>query len=66
MCDDCGCGDPEIVPIEVQESLFANNNHRAEHNRAHTLLQLRSERLRCCDRFDRTAIRNPTFMFNEN
>jgi hydrogenase nickel incorporation protein HypB len=35
MCDDCGCGDPEIVPVEVQESLFAGNAGRAAHNREH-------------------------------
>ena len=35
MCDTCGCGDPEIVPIEVQESLLAENDHQAGHNREH-------------------------------
>jgi hydrogenase nickel incorporation protein HypB len=37
MCDDCGCGDPEIVPVEVQESLLKGNDERAAHNRAHLL-----------------------------
>lgn len=35
MCEDCGCGDPEIVPVEVRESLLANNDARALHNREH-------------------------------
>jgi hydrogenase nickel incorporation protein HypB len=35
MCDTCGCGDPEVVPVEVQESLLAKNDHQAEHNREH-------------------------------
>ena len=35
MCETCGCGDPEVVPIEVQESLLAENDRTAEHNRQH-------------------------------
>lgn len=35
MCDSCGCGDPELVPVEIQESLLAGNDHQAAHNRAH-------------------------------
>lgn len=35
MCETCGCGDPEVVPVEVQESLLADNDRRAEHNREH-------------------------------
>jgi hydrogenase nickel incorporation protein HypB len=35
MCDSCGCGDPEILPVHVHESLLANNNHQAQHNREH-------------------------------
>ena len=35
MCSDCGCGDPEIVPVEVRESLLSDNDRRAAHNRAH-------------------------------
>jgi hydrogenase nickel incorporation protein HypB len=35
MCGDCGCGDPEIVPVEVRESILSDNDHRAAHNRAH-------------------------------
>ena len=35
MCETCGCGDPEAVPIELQESLLAENDHQAAHNREH-------------------------------
>ncbi len=35
MCDTCGCGDPELVPVEVQESLLAGNDRVAAHNRDH-------------------------------
>ena len=35
MCETCGCGDPEVVPIEIQESLLADNDRRAAHNREH-------------------------------
>jgi hydrogenase nickel incorporation protein HypB len=35
MCEDCGCGDPEIVPVEVQERILAGNDAEARHNRAH-------------------------------
>jgi hydrogenase nickel incorporation protein HypB len=35
MCDTCGCGDPEIVPVEVQERILAGNDHTARHNRHH-------------------------------
>jgi hydrogenase nickel incorporation protein HypB len=35
MCRDCGCGDPEIVPIEVQEKILAGNDRVALHNREH-------------------------------
>jgi len=35
MCETCGCGDPELVPVEVQEGLLAANDHRAKHNREH-------------------------------
>ena len=35
MCETCGCGDPEVVPIEVQESLLAENDRQAQHNREH-------------------------------
>jgi hydrogenase nickel incorporation protein HypB len=35
MCDSCGCGDPDIVPHEVQDHILSGNNHRAQHNRDH-------------------------------
>ena len=35
MCETCGCGDPEVVPVEIQESLLADNDRRAAHNREH-------------------------------
>jgi hydrogenase nickel incorporation protein HypB len=35
MCDTCGCGDPEVVPVEVADKILAENDHRAAHNRAH-------------------------------
>ncbi len=35
MCDSCGCGDPEILPVHIHESLLANNNQQAQHNREH-------------------------------
>ena len=35
MCQDCGCGDPEVVPVQIQESLLAGNDRVARHNREH-------------------------------
>lgn len=35
MCEDCGCGDNELVPVEVQRHLLENNNAGARHNREH-------------------------------
>jgi hydrogenase nickel incorporation protein HypB len=35
MCDECGCGDPELVPVELRESLLAGNDKVAAHNRDH-------------------------------
>ncbi len=35
MCETCGCGDPEVVPVEVRESLLADNDRTAQHNREH-------------------------------
>lgn len=35
MCSDCGCGDPDVVPVEVQEKILSDNDHRAAHNRHH-------------------------------
>lgn len=35
MCDDCGCGDEELVPVEVQQRILAGNDAMAAHNRSH-------------------------------
>jgi hydrogenase nickel incorporation protein HypB len=35
MCEDCGCGDPALVPVEVHDSLLAGNDRVARHNREH-------------------------------
>ena len=35
MCDECGCGDSNLVPVEVHESLLAGNDRTARHNRDH-------------------------------
>ncbi len=35
MCDTCGCGDTELVPVEVHDRILADNDHRALHNREH-------------------------------
>jgi len=35
MCDSCGCGDHELVPVELHEKILAGNDRTAAHNRAH-------------------------------
>ena len=35
MCEDCGCGDPRLVSVEVHEGLLAGNDRTAAHNRGH-------------------------------
>ncbi|MEZ4648212.1 MAG: hydrogenase nickel incorporation protein HypB [Candidatus Eisenbacteria bacterium] len=35
MCEDCGCGDSELVPIEVQHRILLENDRVAGHNREH-------------------------------
>jgi hydrogenase nickel incorporation protein HypB len=35
MCDSCGCGDTNLVPIEVQERILSANERQAAHNRHH-------------------------------
>ena len=35
MCETCGCGDPGLVPVEVQERILSGNERQAAHNRAH-------------------------------
>jgi hydrogenase nickel incorporation protein HypB len=35
MCEDCGCGDPDLVPVDVHERILAENDDVAAHNREH-------------------------------
>jgi hydrogenase nickel incorporation protein HypB len=35
MCDTCGCGDPDIVPVALNEKILAVNERTARHNREH-------------------------------
>jgi hydrogenase nickel incorporation protein HypB len=35
MCDACGCGDSELVPVHVHERILATNDRTAAHNREH-------------------------------
>jgi len=35
MCETCGCGDPELVPIEVSRQILSGNDAQAMHNREH-------------------------------
>jgi hydrogenase nickel incorporation protein HypB len=35
MCTTCGCGDPELVPVELHEKILAGNDRAAGHNREH-------------------------------
>ena len=35
MCDSCGCGDHELVPVELHERILAGNEKAAAHNREH-------------------------------
>jgi len=35
MCDTCGCGDANIVPVDVRDSILASNDRMAAHNREH-------------------------------
>ena len=35
MCETCGCGDSEIVPVDVHEKILAGNDRTAAHNREH-------------------------------
>ncbi len=37
MCTTCGCGDPELVPVELHEKILAGNDRAARHNREHFL-----------------------------
>lgn len=35
MCESCGCGDTDLVPVEVQERILSVNERQAAHNRHH-------------------------------
>ena len=35
MCDTCGCGDPNLVSVEVHDKILASNDRTAAHNRSH-------------------------------
>jgi hydrogenase nickel incorporation protein HypB len=35
MCQDCGCGDVNLVPVELQTRILARNDGVASHNREH-------------------------------
>jgi hydrogenase nickel incorporation protein HypB len=35
MCQACGCGDTEVVPVELGERILAANERTARHNREH-------------------------------
>jgi hydrogenase nickel incorporation protein HypB len=35
MCDTCGCGDRELVAVDVHERILAGNDRTAAHNRDH-------------------------------
>jgi hydrogenase nickel incorporation protein HypB len=35
MCDTCGCGDPNLVSVEVHDKILAANDRTAAHNREH-------------------------------
>ena len=37
MCDSCGCGDTNLVPVEVQQRILSDNERTAAHNRHHFL-----------------------------
>lgn len=35
MCQDCGCGDTNLVPLEIQQRILSRNDDVAVHNREH-------------------------------
>jgi len=35
MCDTCGCGDPNVVSVEVHDRILSVNDRTAAHNREH-------------------------------
>ena len=39
MCETCGCGDSDLVPVEVHEAILSENERGARHNREHFVEQ---------------------------
>src|SRR5512141_2031105 len=35
MCETCGCGDPNLVSVDVHDRVLAENDREASHNREH-------------------------------
>ena len=35
MCESCGCGDPTLVPVDLQQRILSDNERTAAHNRRH-------------------------------
>jgi Ni2+-binding GTPase involved in maturation of urease and hydrogenase len=35
MCETCGCGDPNLVSVEVHDKILSVNDRTAAHNREH-------------------------------
>jgi hydrogenase nickel incorporation protein HypB len=35
MCEKCGCGDPELLPVELHTEILGKNDRQAAHNREH-------------------------------
>jgi hydrogenase nickel incorporation protein HypB len=35
MCESCGCGDPTLVPVDLQQRILSDNERTAAHNRHH-------------------------------
>jgi hydrogenase nickel incorporation protein HypB len=35
MCESCGCGDSELVPVDVHQRILSGNERQAAHNRSH-------------------------------
>lgn len=35
MCESCGCGDTDVIPVEIQANILSVNQRQAKHNREH-------------------------------
>lgn len=35
MCETCGCGDPQLVSVDVHDRILSENDRQAAHNREH-------------------------------